>query len=133
MTIRSLVPIVVFGFVGAARPSLHHSVTATYDPDRLVPLTGSITRVTVVNPHVKVELNAPGPGGVTMWTVEMAPPNALIRKGFDPRSLQAGQQVTFESWLRRDGQPEATGRTLVTADGARIDVGDALGWTAVSR
>ncbi len=129
MTIRSLLLVVVFVVSGAARPSLHHSVTATYDVDRLVVLTGSIARVTVVNPHVKVDLRTAGPDGVTMWTVEMAPPNALIRKGFDPRSLQAGQQVTLESWLRRDGQPEATCRTLVTADGARIDVGDALGWT----
>jgi len=123
--------VTLFVVFGAARPSLHHSLTATYDMDRLVSLSGTIARVDVVNPHVKVDLNATGADGrVTTWTIEMAPPNALKRKSFDPRLLQVGQQVTIESWLRKDGKPEATGRTLVTADGTRVDVGDSLNWTS---
>ena len=133
MKIRSLVFVVVFVVFGTARPSLHHSITATYDMDRLVSLTGSIARVDVTNPHLKVDLNATGADGrVTTWTIEMAPPNALKRKSFDPRLLQVGQQVTIESWLRKDGKPEASGRTLVTPDGKRVDVGDSLNWSLAS-
>jgi len=133
MRIRSFLLVVVFVVFGAARPFLHHSITATYDMDRLVSLTGSIARVDVTNPHLKVDLNATGADGrVTTWTIEMAPPNALKRKSFDPRLLQVGQQVTIESWLRKDGKPEASGRTLVTADGKRVDVGDSLNWSLVS-
>ena len=88
--------------------SAHHSVAEIYDIDKVVPLSGVVT------------------------SVQVAPPNALRRRRFDPRSLTPGQQVTFESWLRKDGRREATGRTLVTADGKRVDVGDGLGWSMVA-
>ena len=113
--------------------SAHHSITAIYDIDSLVPLAGVITKVSVANPHLTVDLKDARPSGAeTTWTIEMAPPNALKRRGFNPQTLQVGQQIIIESWLRKDGRNEATGRTLVMSDGRRIDVGDSLNWSAVS-
>ena len=113
--------------------SAHHSVAEIYDIDKVVPLSGVVTSVQVVNPHVTVNLDTRDAlGNVTTWTIEVAPPNALRRRRFDPRSLTPGQQVTFESGLRKDGRREATGRTLVTGDGKRVDVGDGLGWSMVA-
>ena len=122
--------VAVFGFNGAL--SAHHSVAASYDIDRMVPLVGVLTSVSVINPHVKVVLTETAQDGTeTTWMVEMAPPNAMKRRGFDPRTLKPGQQVVLESWLRKDGQKEATARTIVMPDGKRVDVGDALGWSMV--
>ena len=117
---------------GAASPAAHHALEAIYATRTLVPLTGVITRVQVANPHVTVSLDVKDPaGGVTTWTVELAPPAALQRRAFDTQLLRPGQQVTFESWPRMDGAPGAAGRTLVGADGSRVDVGDQITWGSV--
>ena len=112
--------------------SAHHSVAASYDIDRMVPLVGVLTSVSVINPHVVVALKETAQDGTeTTWKVEMAPPNAMKRRGFDPRTLTSGQQVVIEEWLRKDGQKEATARTITMPDGRRIDVSDALGWSMI--
>ena len=121
----------VFGLNGLGL-SAHHSVTAVYDTGRLVTLVGVITRVSVMNPHLTIDFKETTADGTeTTWTVEMAPPNALKRRGFDPQVLKPGQQLAIESWLQKDGRREATGRTIVMADGRRFDVGDSLGWSMV--
>jgi len=108
--------------------SAHHSITAIYDIDKLVPLAGVITRVSTANPHLTVDVKETSPqGGETTWTIEMAPSGALKLRGFDLRMLKAGLPVVIESWLRKDGRYEATGRTLVL-DGKRFDVGDSVNW-----
>jgi hypothetical protein len=115
----------VMSCVGATALA-HHSVSTTYDKSRLVTLSGTISRVELVNPHVKLELDAPRDDGTRItWTIELAAPRALLQRGADPRELLAvGRAVTIESWLAKDGSNAANGRTLVTADGARYDVGD---------
>ena len=106
-------------------PSAHHSVAAVYDTEKLVTLVGIITKVSLVNPHLTVDLKETSSDGVeTMWTVEMAPTNALKRRGFDPQILKVGQQVVIASWLQKDGRKEASGRALTMPDGRRFDVGD---------
>ena len=131
MKIRVHVLALVIAASGAARLSAHHSLTAIYDTGKVVSLTGVIAGVEIANPHVKVILNAKDSSGtVTAWTIELAPNHALRRRGFEAQSLTPGQQITIESWLRKDGTREATGRTLVTADGKRVDVGDSLNWGA---
>jgi hypothetical protein len=126
---RSFVLVAALVLSGGAL-SAHHSVTAIYDVDRLVTLVGVITRVSVANPHLTVDLKDARPNGAeTTWTIEMAPPNALKRRGFDPQTLKPGQQIVIESWLQKDGRNEATGRTLLMSDGRRIDVGDSLNWS----
>ena len=133
MKILGTVLAVMFAAYGVEGLMAHHSLTATYDTGTLVPLSGVITKVELINPHVKVDLAAKGSGGtVTTWTIEFAPPHALQRRNVELQLLKPGQQVTIESWLRKDGKREATGRTLVTADGKRLDVGDSLNWTMVT-
>ena len=118
--------VAVFG-LNALGLSAHHSVTAVYDTGRLVTLVGVITRVSLANPHLTVDLKETSPDGTeTTWRIEMAPTGALRLSGFDPQVLKTGQQVVIESWLQKDGRKEASGRLLTLPDGRRFDVGD--GW-----
>jgi hypothetical protein len=104
----------------------HHSVSTTYDKTRLVTLSGTIGKVELVNPHVKLELDAQRDDGTRVtWAIELAAPRALVQRGADPRELlRVGDTVKIESWLAKDGTSAANGRTLVTEDGVRYDVGD---------
>src|SRR5262245_31470839 len=125
------VSLVVALAVSGVALTAHHSVAVTYDTDKLVSLAGVIQKVEVVNPHVKLDLESTGEdGAATTWTMEMAPPGGLKRKGFDFELIRAGQRVVIESWLRKDGKKEANGRTLVLKDGRRFDVADPGIWFA---
>ena len=130
MRIRQALPAVLLA-AGAGAVSAHHSLTATYDIEKLVSLSGVIRRIELMNPHARVDLETPGlDGRAITWTIEMAPPNALVRRNVSLQTLTVGQQVVIESWVRKDGTPEATGRVLVLADGTRLEVGDSLMWTS---
>jgi hypothetical protein len=108
----------------------HHSVRASYETTRQVPLTGTIAEARWVNPHVEIDLAVTGADGETVtWTVEGAPPNSLTRSGFDRRLLQPGDTVTIDVWLALDGSSRASGRMLALADGRRFDIHD--GWMDV--
>lgn len=127
MNVRCIVVAALLaGFAGAPARA-HHSVEEQYDIARLDELSGTITKVELVNPHVVIELATAGAEPAT-WQIELAPPNALQRRGIDLRKLlSVGRAITIESWLAKDGGRQASGRQLVTADGARFDVGDGLG------
>ena len=110
-----------------ALPSLaHHSVRGTYDVDKSLTLVGTITKVELVNPHLRFELEAPdGAGGTLTWRAEMAGPSALSRRGMDPRTLLAvGERVTVEAWPAKDGSHSVSARVLVKPNGERFDVTD---------
>ena len=124
MNVRCIVAAALLAGFAVMPARGHHSVEAQYDSGRLVELAGTIAKVELVNPHVVLELATAGAEPVT-WHVELAAPFALQRRGIDLRELFAvGRTVTIESWLAKDGGQQASGRQLVTADGARFDVGD---------
>jgi Family of unknown function (DUF6152) len=115
---------------GTVTVSAHHSLTATYDMEGLVSLSGVIRRVEMMNPHATVDLETKGlDGRASTWTIEMAPPYALVRRNVTLQTLGVGQRVVIESWVRKDGTPGANGRVVVLADGTRLDVGDSLMWS----
>lgn len=124
MKARHLGLLVAFAACGTALA--HHAVSVTYDTSRLVNLSGTIGKVDLVNPHVTLELDAAQADGTSLkWLIEIAAPYALVRRNLDPRALlQLGGRVTIEAWLAKDGRLAANGRTLVTPDGVRHDVGD---------
>jgi hypothetical protein len=124
MRSRSL-SFLILVLLGTAPVIGHHSLSAAYDTGKTVSLTGAIAKVAFRNPHAQIYLDVKETDGrVETWLIEMAGPNALTRRGVDLKLLAAGQQITVESWLARNGQKQANGRTVITADGSRLDVRD---------
>jgi Family of unknown function (DUF6152) len=104
----------------------HHSVKGTYDTSALVSLIGTVAKVDFVNPHVWFELTVKRENGqVITERVEIAAPSALIQRGFDKSFLGIGNSVSVEAWASKDSQASHfSGRTLILADGRRVDVSD---------
>jgi hypothetical protein len=104
----------------------HHSVGATYDVAALATIVGTISKVEIRNPHVRIELAAFDESGrARTWLVEMAGPSALARRGVDSRVLlTVGLRVTIEAWFAKDGSLSASAHMLVTPSGERFDVTD---------
>ncbi len=92
-----------------ASPLAHHSFDAEFDANKVVTITGIVTKVDWINPHAFVYLDSKGPTGeVKRFKVEMGPPYALVRGGWKRDTLKIGDSVTVENAaMARDGSDSA--------------------------
>ena len=77
-------------------------------------MTGTVTKVEWQNPHSWFYLDVKGDdGNVTNWGWELASPNLLLRRGWTPKTLEAGAVVTVEGFHALDGSNMANARVIV--------------------
>jgi hypothetical protein len=96
--------------------SAHHSFAAEFDATKQVNLTGSVTKVEWMNPHVWFHIDVKDETGkVTSWGVEMGSPNGLMRAGWSRTSMKTGDIVTVEGSRAKDGSFNANARTVTLA------------------
>jgi DNA/RNA endonuclease YhcR with UshA esterase domain len=111
-----------------SRPAIaHHSFSAAFDATKPVVVTGVITEVRLVNPHSQFVVDVTDSSGkIETWRFEGSTPSSLIRSGFKPGTLKAGDKVTVKGSHARDmTQNAAAAREIVTADGRSFIVGPA--------
>ena len=96
----------------------HHSLAAQFDESQPVTLTGVISKVEWVNPHVYLYVDvADQAGKSSTWSVETFPPGTLRRGGLTKETLGLGQKVTMLAFKARNGSPLAFLRKITFADG----------------
>lgn len=96
----------------------HHSAAAEYDASKLLVLTGKVTKVEWMNPHVFFHLEVKDAGGAaTDWYLEMASPNGMRRQGWLPGTMKAGDVVTVEAWPAKDAATLAKTHRVKVPDG----------------
>jgi hypothetical protein len=119
MTCRFLLVVAVFSLAISGRPLVaHHSEAAEYDSTKPVKVTGTITKVEWLNPHVWFYVDVKDDTGkVTTWGFSNAPPGALMRRGITKDALKIGAEVTVEGVRAKDGSNNASGRRVIYADG----------------
>lgn len=83
----------------------HHSLSASFDPDKRVTLSGTVTNIDWMNPHAYffVDVKDATPGKFRSWACELASPNELSRRGFVRGSLKVGMSVTVVGTRAKDG------------------------------
>ena len=101
----------------------HHSPSSIFDMSQKFVLTGTLTQVEWVNPHIAVYINAKkGDGTMENWKFESAPPSWLRRVGVNRSDFvkAVGQTVTVEGnraqgWfpVRLPFEDHVRGRKLV--------------------
>ena len=119
MTRMLLLLVAVLGLTIVNQPMFaHHSETAEYDATKPVKVTGTISKVEWLNPHVWFYVDVKDASGkVTTWGFSNAPPGALMRRGIMKDALKVGAEVTVEGVRARDGSNNASGRRVTYADG----------------
>src|SRR6059058_1410944 len=107
----------------------HHSFAAEFDADKPVTVKGVITAVRLENPHSWFFLDVTAADGkVEKWAFEASTPSSLIRSGFKPGTVKAGDEVTIKGYHARDAAANAgAGRELVMADGRAFAIGPQVG------
>ena len=99
----------------------HHSETAEYDPNTPVKVTGTISKVEWLNPHVWFYVDVKDEQGkVTTWGFSTAPPGSLMRRGITKDALKLGSVVNVSGSRARDGSNNASGRSVTFADGRNV-------------
>ena len=116
--------LVVFGVVVPVLA--HHSVATMFDRNRPVTITGVVTKVDWLNPHIWVYVDeTDDQGQVTHWELEGAQPNGLSRRGWRRNSLRPGDRVVIDADMSRCCDNVAKLGSVRLEDGTAIWQGSA--------
>jgi hypothetical protein len=91
--------VAVLGLFYLAVPAVaHHGFDTEYDSSTKLSLTGVVTMVSWMNPHMRVYIDVTDKNGVvTNWNLELDSPNNIRRQGWGKDDLLPGDKVNFEA------------------------------------
>jgi hypothetical protein len=99
----------------------HHAVTAEYDSNKPIKITGTVTKIEWTNPHSRMYVDVKQPDGtVVNWNLELTARSALVRQGWTANSVKVGDQVTIEGIGARTNVAGANARSITLADGRKV-------------
>ena len=106
---------------GPVPVAAHHSA-ATFDTTTEVTVKAKVTEWIWSNPHCFLKFDvASADGTVTNWAVETGNLADVSKRGWTRRSFKPGDQVTVTLQPARNGSPVGRARTVVLADGTKLD------------
>ena len=90
-----------------AGAAAHHSVAGQFDATKRATITGVVSKVDWINPHVYIHLDVPDDSGaVTTWRLESLPTAMLRKAGLTSEMIKGGgQKVTAVAIMARNGTP----------------------------
>jgi hypothetical protein len=85
----------------------HHSVAGQFDAAKRTTISGTITKVDWINPHVYIHMDVKDESGaVTAWRLESLPTAMLRKAGLTSEMIKGGgQKVTAVAIMARNGTP----------------------------
>ena len=91
----------------AAPAFAHHSLAGQFDVDKSVHITGTVSRIDWVNPHVYVYVDVKqADGSLGTWKLESLPVAMMRKAGLTKSSLQAeGKVLELDAHPARNGTP----------------------------
>ena len=129
MRVKAGIFVAVLSLLTAAVPLLaHHSFAAEYDSNKPITVTGTVTKMEWMNPHARFYVEVKDANGkVTSWNFELGAIPVLLKQGWRKDSLKAGDQVTVEGSMAKDGSKTANARNVKLPDGRRVFAGSSGG------
>lgn len=93
----------------------HHAITGKFDPGQRRALTGIVTKVDWLNPHVHIFMDVQEGAATEAWAVELESQIVLQRSGWSADSLVVGDTVSVAGMAARDGSHQIWGDSVVRA------------------
>jgi hypothetical protein len=91
----------------------HHAITAKFDPAQRITITGMVTKVDWLNPHVHIFLEVQSGLEFAAWAVELESQIDLGRSGWSSDTLDVGEVITVEGMSARNGTNQVWGDVVV--------------------
>jgi hypothetical protein len=128
MKARILILVACITLAAAAAPLLaHHSFAAEFDARQAIRVTGALTKIDWMNPHIYFYLDVKEDNGnIVRWSCEAGSPGALSRRGFKRGDLKLGDTVIVDGYRAKDGSRLMDARRVTLPDG-RIVSGASAG------
>ena len=117
--------IAVLLVIAAGSLLAHHSPSAIFDMSKRFKLTGTVTKVDWINPHIVVFMDAKGPNGATEnWKFESNPPAWFRRLGVGRADFAKaiGQNIAIEGVRARDGSLYGYLQKITFPDGNSLEL-----------
>ena len=125
MNVRMSVLVVIGITLLTAAASAHHNMSAIFDFNDRVSLSGTLTKLDWRNPHIEIDIDAKRDGGqVETWKAEGPAP--IFFRGRDTSKADfekaIGKPVKLEVSRARDGSHSGLLRNITLADGKVVSL-----------
>ncbi len=108
----------------ASMVNAHHSFSGEWDRGNPVTITGVVTKVEWVNPHIAFLVDVKGRNGkITTWVFFGAAPGGLERRGVPSTAIKVGDAVKVDGFRALNGSTTASCWSVTFSDRKRIFVG----------
>jgi hypothetical protein len=122
-----ILAVVVAVVLGGVQARAHHSFAAEYDSKKPVTLTGTVTKVEWLNPHVRFYADVKDQdGAVHNWEFELGSGTSLVRQGWTRTSLKPADVIKIEGFLARDGSRLVNAVSVSTTEGKKLFAGSSF-------
>ena len=123
MNVRSHVAILLVMILFAGTAGAHHNMSALFDFNNRVSLSGTLTKYDWRNPHIYLTVEVKGPKDeMETWQVEGPPPSFFRIRDISKMDFEnaAGKMVKFEASRARDGSHTGLLRVMTLPDGKLV-------------
>jgi hypothetical protein len=120
MTLRRSTSVALLAVLLVNAASAHHNMTAMFDLNDKVTLTGTFTKVDWRNPHINLTMDVKDASGkVETWQIEGPSPNFFRTRDVGKADFDAavGKTVTAEASRARDKSASGLMRIVTLPDG----------------
>jgi len=107
----------------------HHSPSAEFDMSKRITVSGVLTKVDWINPHIALAMEVKNESGkVETWNFESNPPAWFRRVGVGRADLAKaiGQPVTAEGVRAKDGSAFGYMQKITFADGTSYELATSI-------
>ena len=105
----------------------HHAPSAIFDMKKVVTITGTLTKVEWVNPHIQMYMDVKeSDGAVSNWKLESQPPRWFTKVGVGRADFAAaiGKNISVDIVAALDGSKYGYLHKIVFADGTTFSLND---------
>jgi hypothetical protein len=105
----------------AMSASAHHSF-AMFEMSKTVTIEGTVREVQWTNPHIWIQIlvKDPANGQDVEWSIEGDSPNVLTRRGWNRKSIQAGDRASIDIHPLKSGVDHGGSLAGASVNGKRI-------------
>jgi hypothetical protein len=122
MAVRSQVALALLFVLLSGNAGAHHNMSALYDFNNRVTMTGTLTKFDWRNPHIELIVEVTNNGQVETWTLEGPPPVFFKERDISKSDFENafGKTVTAEASRARDGSKAGLLRTMTLPSGKLV-------------